>query len=330
MEVSNPGEFPHVIDSTIRNEFVSCMTKGYYSFVRNLGGKGASIDLIAGGAFARGLEVVRKLHWGSGKPFPEALEAGMAEALAEYTKELGPAGIPEGKEKKGPDRVIQAMDAYFERWPITTDHIQPMMDSEGQPMAEYTFSVPLPFAHPQTGDPLVYAGRFDLVGLYMGQVVGLDEKTTSQLGETWNAKWNLRGQFTGYCWAMRQFKIPAVGMIVRGISFLSKSFGTSESIQMRSDWQIDQWYAQLLRDVERMLIAYQTGWYDQNFGETCAEYGGCPFQKLCTAQNPETWIGGFAERKWNPLARIPYNQPPTPPSEIIEDPFIKGMMERLR
>ena len=51
------GSLPQVIDSTIRADFVACATKGYYSFVRQLGSPAPSIDLIAGGAFARGIEV---------------------------------------------------------------------------------------------------------------------------------------------------------------------------------------------------------------------------------------------------------------------------------
>lgn len=321
------GEFPAVIDSTMIAAFHDCFTKGYWEFMRNLRGGGVSIDLIAGGAFARGLEVTRKLFFGSGRPWIEALEEGMAAALTEYTEELGVSGIPEGKEKKGPDRVIQAMDYYFEQWPAQTDHIQPYMDSTGQPMAEYTFSIPLPYRHPVSGDPLVYAGRFDLVGLYNKQIVGTDEKTTSQLGPTWSSKWNLRGQFAGYVWAMRQFNLPAVGMIVRGISFLSKGFGHAESLQMRTEWQVETWRNQMFHTVERMLLAWHEGWFDQVFAEACSQYGGCPFQQLCNSPNPESWVSKYQVKKWNPLARVPYEQPQRE-VETIHDPLIAGLIGR--
>lgn len=327
MQVLQRGSFPQVIDSTIRSDFVSCPTKAYYSFYRKLGPPEPSIDLIAGGAFARGLEVTRKLYYGEKLPFPEALESGMFEAIAYYTQELGSSSIPDFKLHKAPDRVVLALASYFEQYPVDTDHIQPYMTELG-PSVEFTFSIPLPFIHPETNEPLLYAGRFDMVGLYNGQLIGVDEKTTTQLGASWGNQWNLRGQFTGYCWALREYKLPVIGMMVRGISFLKNSFGHAESLQLRADWQIDQWYQQLLVDVGNMLQAYKSGWFDQVFGDTCSAYGGCPFQKLCAAHDPEAWIEGrYRERNWNPLDKIPYKQPVVE-AEVVRDELLSNFLDK--
>jgi len=315
------GEFPHVIDSTIRAEFVSCQTKGYYSFVRSLGPPEPSIDLIAGGAFAKGLEVLRLRFYGDGKNLQQSLEEGMMAAIVEY----GDVDCPEHKQQKSIQRVVEALAFYVETWPPATDHLQPYMVN-GKPSVEYTFSVPIPINHPVSRMPLIYAGRFDMVALYRQQLVGDDEKTTSQLGPTWVNKWNLRGQFTGYCWALHQFNIPVIGMVVRGISFLKTSFGSAEALQMRSNWQIQQWYEQLLRDVQRAVDAYNSDWYDQDFNETCAEYGGCPFQSLCLSANPENWVAGkFSFRQWDPLKKVPYVQPEQK-IEVIDAPELKRFL----
>lgn len=310
------GTFPGVIDSTMRGDLSSCETKAYYSFNRKLGPKLGSVDLIAGGAFAKGLEVVRLGYYGAKMPLAEALHHGMLAAIEAY----GDFQTPEGKENKGVDRVVQALDSYFEHYPPATDHIQPMYDSNGKPMVEFTFAIPIPVNHPDTGEPIIVAGRFDMAGLYNNQIFGVDEKSTSQLGPTWNNKWNLRAQFTCYTWALQQYGRPAVGIIVRGVSFLKNSFGHSESIQQRPQWMIDQWYAQFVRDVERWKNAYVTGWYDQNFGDACAEYGGCPFQRLCTSAEPENWIEGhYGVRDWDPLKKVPYEQPKQN-VEVVEAP----------
>lgn len=308
---------PEVIDSTIVGEFVECPTKFYYSFCRKLGSVYPSIDLICGGAFARGLEVFRKKYYGPEKlPVPEALHFGMTEAIAHY----GDVVVPEFKENKSVGRVITALAAYVEKYPPATDHIQPHYTKAGEPMVEFTFSVPLPINHPETGQPFIYAGRFDLVGEYKGQLIGVDEKSTSQLGPTWTNKWNLRGQFTGYTWALHQHGIPVIGMVARGVSFLKNGHGFEESLQLRPQWMIDQWYEQLLANVQRMVTAWNTGWFDQNFGETCAAYSGCQFQPLCTQATPENWIEGrYGLREWNPLAKvteIPLQAPP--PVEVVD------------
>jgi hypothetical protein len=300
------ASLPEILDSTIIAEYVACPTKFYYSFARKLGSPFASIDLIAGGAFARGLEIFRKSYYGLHSPFKgnvtASLEQGMVEALAAY----GEVEVPEFKDAKRPERVITALAAYVEKYPPATDHIQPKLTPDGEPMVEFTFSVPLPIRHPETGNPFLYAGRFDMVGVYKDQLIGVDEKTTSQLGATWAAKWNLRAQFTGYTWALQQHNIPVIGMMTRGVSFLAKSHGFEESLQLRPQWMIDQWYEQMLANVQNMVASWEKNWYNQDFGDTCAAYSSCPFQTLCTSADPEAWIPGrYGIRDWNPLSKVP-------------------------
>jgi len=301
----NP-QLPKVWDSTIRSDYVSCLTKGYYSFQRKLGSLHGSTDLIAGGAFAKGLEVTRRLFYGGTKlPLREAIEQGMLAALAEY----GDHEQAEGRRSdKSPQRVIEAIAAYFTKYPPQEDILQPYILS-GEPCVEFTFSLPLPLLHPDSGEPLIYAGRFDMLGTRHGQLLWVDEKTTSQLGPTWANQWNLRGQFTGYTWACQQYGYPVTGGIVRGISF-TKEFGFAESLQLRASYQVESWYQQLIRDIARVIDAYKSGWYDQAFGDACSAYSGCPFRALCEAQDPENWIEGrYGIRDWDPLRKVPYVQP---------------------
>lgn len=310
----NP-QMPQVIDSTIRSDYVSCHTKGYWSFQRKLGPPYASTDLIAGGAFAKGLEVTRQAFYGEGLSLSASLEKGMLAAIVEY----GDHEPIESKQAKSLERVLLALGDYFNHYNPSTDHIKPLMVA-GRACVEFTFSIPLPIDHPDTKQPILYAGRFDMLGVRNEQLVVVDEKTTSQLGPTWVNKWNLRGQFTGYIWACQRYDYPVLGAIVRGVSFLKNSFGHAESIQLRAQWEVDQWYDQLLYDVERMKAAYLTGWYDQAFDEACADYGGCPFQQLCKAHDPEAWTSKYFIREWDPLAKVPYVQPAERPSEIVQLP----------
>lgn len=315
----NPS-LPRVFDSTIRASYVACLTQGYYSFQRKLGALHGSTDLIAGGAFARGLEVTRKAYYGSERlPFRAALEKGMTAAILEY----GDHEPVEKKQAKSVTRVIEALAAYFIKYNPDTDTIQPHI-IEGEPCVEFTFSLPLPINHPETGEPILYAGRFDLLGMRnKSQLLWVDEKTTMQLGPTWPSQWDLRGQFTGYTWACQQYGYPVLGGVVRGVSF-TKEFGFAESLQLRARWQTDEWYEQLLRDIKRIVAAWESGWYDQNFSDSCSAYGSCAFKSLCSAHDPENWIEGrFGVRDWDPLKKVPYVQPEGK-SEIVQLP--EGVM----
>lgn len=317
---------PRVIDSTIRSDYVSCHTKGFWSFQAKLGPADGSPDLIAGGAFAKGLEVLRRCYYGPEKlDLDESLKRGMLAALAE----LDDYQFPEHKSTKGPDRICEALAAYVRHWKPDEDHIQPHYDPQGNPSVEYTFSVPLPIDHPETGEPFIYAGRFDMLGVFQNQLVVVDEKTCSQLGPTWPHKWDLRGQFTGYVWACHQYGLPVIGAIVRGVRFTKTAFSSEsfmQSIQMRPMWQLVQWYDQMLEDVEAMVKAWKRGKYNQVFNDTCAEYSGCPFATLCQSPEPENWIAGkFSVRDWDPLKKVPYVQPKQE-IEVVQDENLKNLV----
>ncbi len=325
------GKFPQVIDSTILMEFVDCPTKGFYSFFRQLGSTEPAYDLICGGAFAKGLEVLRRAFYGEKIGLEKALEKGMLAGLEAYPL----IDIPEHKQQKGPDRVATALAHYVQHWNPIIDHIQPSYDADGMPRVEYTFSIPLPIPHPETGQPIIYAGRFDMLGVYNGQLIVVDEKTTGQLGPTWSNKWNLRRQFTGYVWACQQYGLPVVGAIARGVAFYKETkanpsgHGFSESLQMRPQYMVDQWYEQTLRDIKRMIRAWEENWYDQDFGETCAAYSGCPFQTLCTSPEPEAWIPGrYGHRDWDPLAKNPEGVKEQK-SETISDEMLTDFINKL-
>jgi hypothetical protein len=314
------ASIPGVVDSTMRSDWVACPTRFHYSFGRKFGSPEGSTDLIAGGSFAKGLEVLRKCYYGQKMSIRDSYEQGVLAAMQDY----GDHQPPEHKKQKSLERVIEALADYIAHYNPATDHIKPYMvgANKDEPCVEFTFSLPLPILHPESGEPILYAGRFDMLGVRNDQLVVVDEKTTSQLGPTWVNKWNLRGQFTGYIWACQQYGYPVLGAIVRGVSFLSKSFGHAEAIQLRAQWEVDQWYEQLLHDVRGMVRAWEENWYDQAFDEACADFSGCPFQSLCKSSTPEAWASKFAIRDWDPLKKVPYVQPEQK-VEVI--PFPEGV-----
>ena len=141
-----------------------------------------------------------------------------------------------------------------------------------------------------------------MVGVYNNLLFVVDEKTTSSLGPSWSAKWDLRAQFTGYCWAARTFHLPVVGTIIRGISILKTKYDKAEAISYRPDWEIDRWYKQLIRDLNRMKALYLEGYWDYNISDACESFGGCPFKRLCTSPEPENILPSYyIENTWNPL-----------------------------
>ncbi len=312
--------FPAVIDNTIRSDFKACEHQWFRRHCQGLTPKGSlNIHLHFGGCFARGLEVTRKAYYAEGKSSEAALLLGARAAIAAWGDYEMPDVSPPAAYKTLPG-LLDALFSYFVEFPLATDRIRPLDIGHG-PMVETSFAVPIPgCSHPTSGAPIIYSGRFDMVGTIGSAIWVDDEKTTSQLGDRWRDKWTLDAQATGYCWGLRQYGLNPVGAIIRGIGILSQNITFAESIQPRAPWQIQQWLDQLVADVDRMLNLwedYTCGTNGHLFGvpdreaifpraldkDICHAYGHpCAFVPLCTSNTPDAWLDDYDVKFWDPLA----------------------------
>lgn len=301
---------PPFIDSTMMSLFRSCPRKFYYEFILGLRPPGRSIDLHAGGVFAHCLEVVRKEIYINGRTLPEAI----LRANAAFEIAWGDFVIPEHKKtNKRPDRVWAAVESYFETYVPQFDHIQPYYVG-GKPTFEFTFAIPLDLPgfplHPVSGEPFLYAGRFDLLGEYLGLPIVEDDKT-SGTGHyaNWSEKWDLRSQFIGYTWACQQLGIPVNDVAVRGVGIQITQIAHAEAIKPYSNALRARWLEQLRRDLIRLATSWNEGYFDYNLGESCTDFGNCIFTQPCQSPEPEPWLKTFEVKRWNPTAKNPVEEP---------------------
>jgi hypothetical protein len=214
---------------------------------------------------------------------------------------------------KSIDRLIQAFAYYFRAFPMSTDPVQPYRKTNGKPMVEFSFALPLDedLRHPETGEPIIYTGRADMIATYAGALSVYDDKTTSQLGPKWGNQWNRRAQFTGYTWAARAYGIPVTQVIVRGIAILKTEINHAQAITSRSEHHVNEWHTQILRDIRRAIECWESGYFDVNLSDACGAYGGCMFQQPCMSPNPDPWLeSNFIRKIWDPLARVETVIPP--------------------
>ena len=316
---------PLNVDSTMISCFRSCPRKFFLEFVYGIRPAGLSIDLHAGGCFAAALEEVYRQIYTNQKTFWDAAHL----AYARYLLEWGNFEIPSYKRTaKTMDRVWEAImgdgttegHGYFEEYPVHSDHVKPLIASDGRPTLEYTFAIPLEphtsrlmpgdvgmFPEHPDGGPFLYSGRFDMLGLKSdGKVVPLDNKTTGRSpGVEWSRMWQLRSQFIGYVWALRQCGIHTDEMCIRGTAILKESIKHAEHFQTYSDVLIDRWHEQLRRDLWRIRRMWDEGYWDFNLAESCTAYGNCVFMDSCTSPDPTNWLSDMEVRRWNPLLKNP-------------------------
>lgn len=291
--------FPNTIDSTILGTFRGCPQKAFRQYIQHWKPLAQSVHLIAGGAFASGIEAARRAFYVDEQSPEDAEGAGLEALIRHYGDFECPADSA-----KSLERMCGALEFYFERYPLGADGAEPITLAGGKKGIEFSFAEPLDILHPVTGDPILYTGRSDMIAHRAGGVYIYDEKTTSSLGASWGKQWEMRSQFTGYAWAAKKQGIKTAGSIVRGVSILKTKYDTLEVPTYRTDYEIDRWYDQMIRDLKRMIVMWAEGYWDYNLEGACNDYGGCTFTKICKSSDPEAYLPMYFTKKvWDPLAR---------------------------
>jgi hypothetical protein len=289
--------FPEILDSTMLAAFKACPQKFFKTYVEDWKPKEPSVHLHAGAAFARGLEVARRAFYEKGRSADDAI----AEGLGALWQFYGSFECPP-ESAKSPERVAGAYEFYWANYPLEKN--DPITLPSGSRGIEFSFVEPLPLPHPETGNPILYSGRMDMIANYAGGVFIVDEKTTSYMGPTWSRLWDLRSQFTGYAWGCRQSGIRVDGVVVRGISILKTKYETQESISYRPDWQVERWLDNTCWQIEQMLARWRAHYWPHNLDSACTDYGGCAFRRCCLSQDETPWLETeFVKHKWNPITR---------------------------
>lgn len=302
--------FPRAVDSSMLATFKSCPQLFKKIFIDQWRAKGEKVDLHAGKAFARGLEVARKSFFVDQLPVEIAEAQGLGALMQAYGGFECPPDNP-----KSLERVAGAFEYYMDAYPLTMNTGFPILMPGGTRAIEVSFAHPIGIDHPETKEPLIYCGRADMICQYAGDNYIEDDKTTKSLGATWSRQWDLRGQFLGYTWGFRNQGFRVAGVLVRGVSILKTKYETQEAIVAFSDFEIDRWYTELLSWIEDMKICWQTGRWKYNLDHACSEYGGCGFRTVCKAQDEGPWLKqNFEQRIWDPITRIetPVHAPEAP------------------
>lgn len=333
------AQFPRVIDSTTISTYKSCPHKAFLTFFEQWKPKELSVHLHAGRAFAKGVEAGRRAfyegvyqtpimridkatnrpklsgwdeHAGATGDSEDSVACALRALLAEY----GDFNCPPDSAKSA-ERVAGALEYYFTNYPLEHDTAVPITMPNGKRGIEFSFVQPIPILNPDTGEPLLISGRMDAITSFAGGIFVTDEKTTTQLGASWSHQWDLRAQFSCYCWGCRENGIKVDGVLVRGVSILKSKYDTQQAVSYRPNWQIDRWYHETLRIVESMVKDYEA-WklldlksYDalqhpflHSLDDTCSSYGGCGFRQVCTIEDPNSMLDTYFERReWDPILR---------------------------
>ena len=294
-------EFPPYIDSSMLSAFRSCKKKFYWNYLRHLRHPGGNINLIAGSAIAAAIDTGRRYYY-TAAVSTFSNDKMLLLSFQAFIKTWKDFNAPPNTSKTF-ENCWYAVEQYFLHHHPSSDHAQPLFNVDGEPTVEFSFAIPIPVQHPTTGSPILFTGRFDMLGKWNDLVTIFDEKTTTGLGPYWLQQWQLRGQFLGYCWACQQLGYPVRQAAIRGIGILKTEIKFMTALQQYPQYLIDRWYEELLLTVHEMIASWERDKFSYNFGEACASYGGCQYIDLCCASQPEDWTSNYEVRVWNPLLK---------------------------
>lgn len=299
--------FPETIDSTMLVLFRACPHKFLLSHCANLSTIDESVDLLFGGAIAKGLEVARKSYHIGGMDARKAENHGTNAALAYYGN-----FVPQKDTAKTWEGLLLTMREYFTRWPLDQDPARPI-DNKA---IEFSFAWDIPEALRPDGRPYIYSGRLDQLADLQGLTYVEDEKTTGQaFPYNWHEQWEIRNQFMGYVWAAQRAGYNVERALVRGICVQKTKISFLPAFAHYPPYMIERWYKQLVRDLNKMtqhwLELERTGdisSFDRNLADACTSWGKpCMFKLPCTSEVPQDWLSAnYSHRVWDPTAHNPF------------------------
>lgn len=297
---TSKAPLPITVDATILTAVTECPRLMKWKYMEHLRPKDESIHLHAGKAYAKGLETARTLYFQLGHTHADAVhQAKVALAEAYGDRECH-------DERKTKDRMLGALTEYFKRWPMDAERFVPVSLPDGTFAVEMSFAIPWEAGplHP-SGVPFIICGRFDAVvkDRDTNALYNLDDKTATQLGASWVRKWDLRGQFINYTWAMRNAGVNIAGTVVRGMAlYVNNRYGQAEAVIPCASHLVEEWKRRVSFTLQQMVDMYNGDYFPPAYNDACTSYGGCDYRIPCLSADPQPWLASkFVKRVWSPL-----------------------------
>lgn len=231
-----------------------------------------------------------------------------------FEKVLSPF-FAQNPEPEGDHRNLQFAHEVLKRY-LQRYSVEPfkLLTKEGEVQAELTFALPL-FVHESTA--IMYCGRIDLPVIWDDQVIIIDHKTASSLGQYYFDGQRVSSQYEGYCWAFEQTaKLPVTGYCINAIrtkEMPGKPRGSwddwwMEGFQRHKEYlrpgQLEEWKKNTIALVKEFFYHFQQDFMPQK-KKACTMYGKCPYYDVCYLREPQREVvlasDSFEDNNWSPL-----------------------------
>jgi hypothetical protein len=157
---------------------------------------------------------------------------------------------------------------------------------------------------------IYWIGKIDIAVNFMDQLLVVDHKTTSRLGNTFWDKFQLSGQMLGYAWALQQiFGEPCAGVIVNVAAFRKPTkTGTSCEFHRQPYYYqpdaIDEWKVDTLTSISDFIASSVRGTFPPSKCNCIRVWGKCGYFDVCCLprKNRKALLKSseFSDVTWDP------------------------------
>ena len=297
-----------MIDNSTMELFATCNRAFYYNAVkrRELDATRAALNF--------GTQFHSAMEWRY-KTFGQDLTGENSENIAEYGVQLMRANPNPLDDYRNDDYMRDVLRAYCasnQSEPFTV-----VRDSDGQPIVERPFAIPLgQIHHRDLTDPVpvIWTGRVDLLVQWQdGTMSTLDHKTSSMGGESYFDEYLNSQPQIGYLWAARKafntklntfiinatfVRKPAKTVTAKGTTFDRKRFYVPED-------KITEWETNVMEQCYDVVDKAVRGVFPMTTKSCVGKYGRCQYIDVCgmppSSREGALASGLFRDVTWNPL-----------------------------
>jgi len=301
-------QMPIAWDSTMLGLLKECPRKFEYTILNGWQSSGFAAHLEFGIAYHKALEEY-DIHRANGMDHLDAMIETVRFCMNYGTRDSENRFIPYDamftrEPNKTRDTLVRSVVWYLEHFKF--DYAKTvLLKTTNKPAVELSFKLGLDLINPDGGE-FVLCGHLDRVVEVDHQLWITDRKTTkSTITSRYWAQFTPNNQMSLYYAAGRIVLNEPIRGIIIDAAQIGVGFTNFARHQItRTPGVQDEW----LRDTYTWIgIAMQyasDGYWPMN-DKSCGNFGGCPFQPICS-KDPKvrgTWLKqeGYHKRQWNPL-----------------------------
>lgn len=289
-------------DSTSLGWLKKCPRLYQYKKLENWSERSKGIHLVFGGWYASGVE--RYAHHRASGASHDAATIDMVRWVMENSGTRSEDGIWTPWESSDPikNRYTLIRSLVWNVEDRAESRFTTLILANGRPAVELSFNFE---AFSIEGETISLAGHMDEVVELDGALWVKDDKTTKgALTDQYFKNWTPNNQMSLYTLAGGVIlSRPIQGVLIRaaqiGVNFTR--FATRQAPRPKA--VIDEWLENTKRWV-KLAHTYATEDFWPMNDTACSDYGGCPFQKVCSVSpsHRQAWLQeDFEKRDWNPL-----------------------------